>query len=108
MKFDTSTLTFNENGLIPAIAVDVASGEVLMLAWMNKESIEQTITTRRVTYWSRSRRELWRKGDTSGHTQELVDLYVDCDADTLMLKVRQVGAACHTGNKTCFFNKIDM
>jgi len=108
MKFDTSTLTFNEQGLIPAIAVDAKDGTVLMLAWMSKEAIEQTIATRRVTYWSRSRGALWRKGDTSGHTQELVDLYVDCDSDTLMLRVNQVGAACHTGEKTCFFNKINL
>ena len=108
MKFDTSTLTFNDDGLIPAIAVDAQSGAVLMLAWMNRESLAQTIATGRVTYWSRSRQALWRKGDTSGHTQELVELYVDCDADTLMLKVKQVGAACHTGEKTCFFKKIDI
>lgn len=108
MKFDASTLTFNEQGLIPAIAVDAASGEVLMLAWMNKESLQATLETKRVTYWSRSRNALWRKGDTSGHTQELVDLYVDCDADTLMLRVNQVGAACHTGAKTCFFTKIEL
>lgn len=108
MTFDFSTLAFNESGLIPAIAVDAATGEVLMLAWMNQEALEQTIATKRVTYWSRSRQALWRKGDTSGHTQELVDLYVDCDADTLMLRVKQVGAACHTGNKTCFFSKIEL
>jgi phosphoribosyl-AMP cyclohydrolase len=108
MKFDTSSLTFNDDGLIPAIAVDAESGAVLMLAWMNRESLEQTIATGRVTYWSRSRGQLWRKGDTSGHTQELVDLYVDCDDDTLMLKVKQVGAACHTGEKTCFFTKIHL
>jgi len=108
MKFDPSSLTFNENGLIPAIAVDSESGAVLMLAWMNRESIKLTISTGHVTYWSRSRGELWRKGDNSGHTQELVDLYVDCDADTLMLKVKQIGAACHTGKKTCFFKKIDL
>ena len=108
MKFDPSTLTFNDDGLIPAIAVDAQSGVVLMLAWMNAQSLEQTIATKRVTYWSRSRNALWRKGDTSGHTQELVDLYVDCDADTLLLKVKQVGAACHTGEKTCFFSKIDL
>ncbi len=108
MKFDLASLTFNDDGLIPAIAVDSESGAVLMLAWMNRESLEQTIATKRVTYWSRSRKALWRKGDTSGHTQELVDLYVDCDADTLMLKVKQVGAACHTGEKSCFFNKIEL
>ncbi len=108
MKFDSSTLAFNEQGLIPAIAVDATSGAVLMLAWMNKDAIEQTLATKRVTYWSRSRGQLWRKGDTSGNTQELVDFYVDCDADTLMLRVKQVGAACHTGEKTCFFKKIEM
>lgn len=108
MKFDPSSLTFNEQGLIPAIAVDAVGGDVLMLAWMNRESLDQTLATRRVTYWSRSRNALWRKGDTSGHTQELVDIYVDCDADTLLLKVKQVGAACHTGEKTCFFKKIDL
>lgn len=108
MKFDTSTLTFNEQGLIPAVAVDSGTGAVLMLAWMNKEAIEQTLVTRQVTYWSRSRKALWRKGETSGHTQELVDFYVDCDADTLLLKVKQVGPACHTGEKTCFFNKVPL
>lgn len=108
MKFDPSSLTFNEEGLIPAIAVDVDTGQVLMLAWMNKDSLKQTIATGRVTYWSRSRKELWRKGDTSGNIQELVELYVDCDSDTLMLKVKQTGAACHTGKKSCFFKKIDL
>ena len=107
MKFDTSTLTFNQDGLIPAIAVDAEAGDVLMLAWMNAEAIERTLATGRVTYWSRSRGELWRKGETSGHTQELVEMYVDCDADTLMLKVKQKGPACHTGKKTCFFKKIN-
>lgn len=108
MNFDPSSLTYNEHGLIPAIAVDSASGEVLMLAWMNQEAVETTIRTRQVTYWSRSRKALWRKGETSGHTQELVDLYVDCDADTLKLVVDQVGPACHTGEKSCFFSKIDL
>ncbi len=106
MTFDITKLIFNQDGLIPAIAVDATSGAVLMLAWMNREALEQTLATRRVTYWSRSRRALWRKGDTSGHTQELVDLYVDCDADTLLLKVKQVGAACHTGERTCFFTRV--
>jgi len=108
MKFDPSSLAFNAEGLIPAIAVDAKSGEVLMLAWMNKASIEQTIATGRVTYWSRSRGELWRKGDTSGHTQTLREMYIDCDSDTLKLVVEQVGSACHTGEKTCFFKKIDL
>lgn len=108
MTFDTSSLSFNEDGLIPAIAVDSTSGEVLMLAWMSKEAINITLNTKQVTYWSRSRKALWRKGETSGNTQELVDLYVDCDSDTLMVKVRQKGPACHTGKNTCFFNKIDV
>ena len=108
MKFDPSSITFNEQGLVPAIAVDAASGVVLMLAWMNRVAIEQTIATKRVTYWSRSRGELWRKGDTSGHTQELVGMQVDCDGDTLLLRVNQVGVACHTGNKTCFFSEIEL
>lgn len=108
MKFDSSSLTFNDQGLIPAIAVDASTGTVLMMAWMNKEAIEKTLATRQVTYWSRSRESLWRKGETSGHTQELVDFYVDCDADTLLLHVNQIGAACHTGEKTCFFNKIEL
>lgn len=99
-------LVFNSDGLIPAIAVDAASGEVLMLAWMNAEAIRLTLETRQVTYWSRSRKALWRKGETSGHTQELVEFTVDCDADTLLLKVKQTGPACHTGEKTCFFNRL--
>jgi phosphoribosyl-AMP cyclohydrolase len=107
MKFESSTLSFNEQGLIPAIAVDHVTGEVLMLAWMNKEAVDITLETKQVTYWSRSRKVLWRKGETSGHTQELVEIYVDCDSDTLMLKVKQTGPACHTGNKTCFFRKIE-
>ncbi|MDX2073177.1 MAG: phosphoribosyl-AMP cyclohydrolase [Alphaproteobacteria bacterium] len=106
MKFDPSTLTFNQDGLIPAIAVDSSSGAVLMLAWMNREAVEKTLATRQVTYWSRSRKALWRKGEISGHTQELVEFYVDCDADTLLLAVKQQGPACHTGEKTCFFTKI--
>lgn len=99
-------LVFNSDGLIPVIAQDTATGEVLMLAWMNAESLDLTLQTRQVTYWSRSRGALWRKGETSGHTQELIDLYVDCDADTLMVKVRQTGPACHTGAKSCFFTKV--
>jgi phosphoribosyl-AMP cyclohydrolase len=108
MTFDPTSLTYNAEGLIPAIAQDAKTGEVLMLAWMNAESIALTLKTRQVTYWSRSRNALWRKGDTSGHTQELVDFRVDCDADTLLLTVNQVGAACHTGEKTCFFNRIKL
>jgi phosphoribosyl-AMP cyclohydrolase len=93
-------------GLIPAIAQDADSGEVLMLAWMNAEAFEETVRTRRAVYFSRSRNKLWRKGEESGHIQNVVDIYVDCDADTILLKVRQVGdAACHEGYKSCFFRK---
>jgi phosphoribosyl-AMP cyclohydrolase len=108
MTFDPASLAYNADGLIPAIAQDATSGEVLMLAWMNAEAVALTLKTRQVTYWSRSRKALWRKGDTSGHTQELVDFRVDCDADTLLLTVNQVGPACHTGEKTCFFNRIEL
>jgi len=96
-------LVFNEAGLVPAIAQQHDTGEVLMMAWMNRESIAETLTTGRVCYWSRSRKSLWRKGETSGHTQNLVDFIIDCDGDTLLLKVNQTGPACHTGERTCFF-----
>jgi len=99
-------ISFNESGLVPVIAQHFESGEVLMMAWMNKEALEKTLASREVHYWSRSRQELWRKGETSGHFQTLKDAYIDCDGDTLLLKVDQVGAACHTGEKTCFFRKI--
>jgi phosphoribosyl-AMP cyclohydrolase len=88
--------------LIPAIAQDAQTGEVLMLAYMNRESLALTLATSKATYWSRSRSELWVKGATSGHTQEVVSISLDCDGDALLLKVNQVGAACHTGDKTCF------
>lgn len=97
------TPNWNDDGLIPAIAQDAMSGEVLMLAWMNAESLALTLREKRAVYWSRSRQALWRKGDTSGHTQTVVDIRLDCDGDTLLLKVNQVGGACHTGRETCFF-----
>ena len=97
------TPNWNDDGLIPAIAQDAMSGEVLMLAWMNAESLALTLREKRAVYWSRSRQALWRKGDTSGHTQTLVDIRLDCDGDTLLLKVNQIGGACHTGRETCFF-----
>ena len=99
-------IKFDERGLVPVIAQEATTGEVLMLAWMNPESIKMTLETRDVTYWSRSRGALWRKGETSGHTQKLVDFAIDCDGDTLLIRVQQTGPACHTGEKTCFFNKI--
>ena len=92
--------------LIPAIAQDVATGEVLMLAYMNEESLAITIESGRATYWSRSRNELWEKGATSGHTQKVISIAIDCDGDALLLKVEQVGAACHTGDRTCFHRPI--
>ena len=101
---DTLSPRWNEQGLIPAIAQDADTGEVLMLAWMNAEALAQTLASRHVVYWSRSRQALWRKGDTTGNTQELVDIRLDCDGDTLLLRVHQNGAgACHTGRRTCFF-----
>lgn len=104
--FDVRTLAFNADGLVPAIAQDAQSKEVLMLAWMNAESIEKTLKSGRVTYWSRSRQSFWVKGETSGHTQELVDLRFDCDRDCLLLLVRQTGPACHTGRRTCFYRAV--
>lgn len=94
--------------LIPAIAQDSVTGEVLMLAYMNADSLAQTLATGKATYWSRSRNELWVKGATSGHTQEVISLALDCDGDALLLKVNQVGAACHTGDKTCFHNPLNL
>ena len=107
MDFDPSTLNFNEAGLIPAIAQDAATGEVLMMAWMNAEAIGQTLSTARVTYWSRSRQAFWRKGDTSSHAQELVEMRIDCDRDCLLMQVKQTGAACHTGRRSCFYTLIE-
>ena len=99
-------LRYNDKGLIPAIAQQHDTGEVLMLAWMNAESIIETLRTRQVCYFSRSRNRLWRKGETSGHTQRLVDFRIDCDRDTILLLVDQKGAACHTGTRSCFFRAV--
>lgn len=99
-------LKFDQNGLIPAIAQDAKSGEVLMMAWMNEESLQLTISSGYATYYSRSRKSLWKKGDTSGHLQEVVSIQADCDFDCILLKVLQTGVACHTGARSCFFNKI--
>lgn len=99
-------LRFDDNGLIPAIAQQHDTGEVLMLAWMSAESVRETLTTGRVCYWSRSRRSLWRKGETSGHVQRLVEMRVDCDADALLLRVDQSGPACHTNRRSCFFTAV--
>lgn len=94
---------FDEHGLIAAIAQDADSGEVLMLAWMNADALQMTLATSRAVYWSRSRSQLWRKGDTSGHEQHVVELRMDCDQDAVLLRVRQTGAACHTGRRSCFY-----
>ena len=96
-------LSLNEDGLIPAIAQQHDTGEVLMLAWMNLESLKETLSSGRVVYWSRSRKQLWRKGDTSGQVQNLIEARVDCDRDCLLLLVDQIGVACHTGRRNCFF-----
>ncbi len=96
----------NADGLIPAIVQDYENGEVLMLGYMNKESYEKTLETGLMTYWSRSRQELWVKGDTSGHYQHVKSLYLDCDNDTILAKVEQIGAACHTGSRSCFFQEL--
>jgi phosphoribosyl-AMP cyclohydrolase len=95
-------------GLVPAVAQDADTGEVLMLAWMNREAFEETMRTGQAVYFSRSRNKLWRKGEESGHVQQVQDIFVDCDADTVLLKVRQVGgAACHEGYKSCFFRRLE-
>lgn len=106
MRFDETSLTFNEAGLIPAIAQEAETGEILMMAWMNAEAVRRTLDTGRVTYWSRSRGEFWVKGATSGHVQELVELRVDCDRDCLLILLRQTGPACHTGRRSCFYTAI--
>ena len=99
-------LTFNADGLMPAIAQDADTREVLMLAWMDAEALRRTLATGRATYWSRSRQEYWVKGETSGHHQSVVKVELDCDGDTILLTVNQTGAACHTGNRACFFTEL--
>ncbi|NDE91016.1 MAG: phosphoribosyl-AMP cyclohydrolase [Alphaproteobacteria bacterium] len=101
-------VSYNSDGLVPVIAQDAKSKAVLMMAWMNKEALGITLRTRDVTYYSRSRQKLWRKGETSGHTQTLVDAQIDCDGDTLLLLVEQIGGACHTGAPNCFFRQIKL
>jgi phosphoribosyl-AMP cyclohydrolase len=102
-----ASLKFDPAGLIPAIAQQYDTGRVLMLAWMNSESIAQTLASGEVCYWSRSRQRLWRKGETSGHVQRLIEMRVDCDGDSLLLLVDQTGVACHTGRYSCFFQRAD-
>ncbi len=106
VAFDPAALTYNDAGLLPVIAQDADTRDVLMLAWMNAESVSRTLATGRVTYWSRSRQSFWVKGETSGHTQELVELRVDCDRDCLLALVRQTGPACHTRRPSCFYTGV--
>jgi phosphoribosyl-AMP cyclohydrolase len=106
MPFDPATLRYDAAGLIPCVAQDHATGEVLMVAWMNADAVARTLATGDVTYWSRSRAAFWVKGETSGHRQRLVELRVDCDRDCLLALVEQVGPACHTGRRSCFYTAV--
>ena len=102
------SVQWNSEGLVPAVAQDAASGEVLMLAWMSRESLKRTAESGEATYWSRSRRALWKKGETSGHVQRVVEIRLDCDADAIVLRVESVaGVACHTGRRRCFFSRLE-
>jgi len=106
IKFDLKSLKFDKSGLIPAIVQDYKDNEVLMLAYMNRESLKRTLKLGKTCFWSRSRKKFWVKGETSGHFQIIKSVSYDCDLDTLLIKVRQVGVACHTGNRSCFYRKI--
>ena len=102
------TIQFNETGMVPAIAQDHITGEILMMAWMNKEALSLSIETQQAVYYSRSRQKLWYKGEESGHSQEIIEIFTDCDHDVILLKVKQNGGiACHTGRANCFFNKLE-
>jgi len=102
------TIQFNETGMVPAIAQDHITGEILMMAWMNKEALSLSIETQQAVYYSRSRQKLWFKGEKSGHSQEIIEIFTDCDYDVILLKVKQNGGiACHTGRANCFFNKLE-
>ncbi len=102
-----AALRFDANGLIPAVAQQHDTGEVLMLAWMNATALDETLASERVVYWSRSRQKLWRKGESSGQIQRLIDVRIDCDGDALLLRVDQTGPACHTGRRSCFYHRLD-
>jgi len=106
MPFDPATMRYDAAGLVPVIAQDHATQEVLMLAWMNAEAVARTLATGRVTYWSRSRQAFWIKGETSGHVQRLVEMRVDCDRDCLLVLVEQAGPACHTNRRSCFYTAV--
>ena len=105
--FDPSTLVYNDAGLIPCIAQSHDTGQVLMMAWMNAEAVAETLASGHVTYWSRSRQAFWKKGETSGHVQRLVELRIDCDRDCLLALVDQTGPACHTNRRTCFYTAVE-
>ncbi|KPQ14052.1 MAG: phosphoribosyl-AMP cyclohydrolase HisI [Rhodobacteraceae bacterium HLUCCO18] len=105
-RFDPATLRYDAQGLLPVIAQEAETGEVLMLAWMNADAVARTLETGRVTYWSRSRQAFWVKGERSGHVQELVELRIDCDRDCLLVLVRQTGPACHTNRRVCFYTAV--
>ena len=107
MEFDPDTLSYNDAGLIPAIAQDAKSKDVLMMAWMNADTLAETIRTGRACYWSRSRQAFWRKGDTSGHIQQVREVRLDCDGDTILLIIDQTGAACHKGTRSWFHTRLD-
>lgn len=106
MEIEKYNLKYNSDGLIPAIAQDAQNGDVLMMAWMNSDAIQKTLETKKVTYWSRSRKALWVKGETSGHVQELVDFRIDCDRDCILVLINQTGSACHTNRRSCFYTSI--
>jgi Phosphoribosyl-AMP cyclohydrolase len=106
MTCSIEDVKFDSQGLVPAIAQDAENGQILMMAWMNKLSLERTLLEGRAVYWSRSRQEFWRKGDSSGHIQEVLSLSLDCDGDTILMHVKQTGAACHTGARSCFFREL--
>ncbi len=101
-------INWSEDGLIPAIAQDAGTGDILMVAWMNRESLKRTVESGEAVYWSRSRKKLWHKGEESGHTQKVLEMRLDCDEDVLLLKIEQIGGiACHTGRRSCFFQKLE-
>ena len=101
-------INWSEDGLLPAIAQDAKTGEILMVAWMNRDALKRTVETGEAVYWSRSRKKLWHKGEESGHTQKVVELRLDCDEDVLLMKIEQIGGiACHTGRRSCFFQKLE-
>jgi len=109
MRTYLDSIIWNEDGLVPVIVQDIMTNKVIMFAWMNKETLKQSIEKRKAIYWSRSRKKIWMKGEESGHIQYIKEILLDCDSDALLIKVRQEGGiACHTGRESCFFNKIDM